>query len=157
MANALKMLSSSQHRPDVSRVRHRANKNMAQWNLHIWNCCLDCARKIHNKNIDRLCSIQTLEKGSHPSESDDDLLRLGLRSDGSTRISMRLAFLKQQAKTLQREKTETGADIAKQIDNVKHLLWHEHSRSARRDGQPVHGCWVICYVRPLGFHRRALQ
>jgi hypothetical protein len=86
MANALKMLSSSQHRPDVSRVRHRANKNMAQWNLHIWNCCLDCARKIQNRNADRLCSIPTLEKGSHPSESDDDLLRLGLRSDGSTRI-----------------------------------------------------------------------
>jgi hypothetical protein len=38
MANALKVLGSSQHRPNVSRVRHRANKNMAQWNLQIWNC-----------------------------------------------------------------------------------------------------------------------
>jgi hypothetical protein len=37
MANAFKVLSSSQHRPDVSGVRHRANKNMAQWNLQC-NC-----------------------------------------------------------------------------------------------------------------------
>jgi hypothetical protein len=46
---------------------------------------------------------------------------------------MRLRILQQQAKVLQREKPETGADISKQIENVKHLLWQEHSRSARRD------------------------
>ena len=39
-------------------------------------------------------------------------------------IAMRLTVLQQQTKALQQEKPQTGADISKQLESVKHLLWH---------------------------------
>jgi hypothetical protein len=39
-------------------------------------------------------------------------------------ITMRLTVLQQQTKALQEERSETGAAASKQVDSVKHLLWH---------------------------------
>jgi hypothetical protein len=39
-------------------------------------------------------------------------------------ITMRLTVLQQQTKALQAEQPETGAEVSKQIQNIKHLLWH---------------------------------
>ena len=37
---------------------------------------------------------------------------------------MRITVLQQQTKALQEERPETGADVSKRLDSVKHLLWH---------------------------------
>src|SRR5262249_8119854 len=39
-------------------------------------------------------------------------------------ITMRLTVLQQQTKSLQAEREGNGAEISKQIESVKHLLWH---------------------------------
>jgi hypothetical protein len=39
-------------------------------------------------------------------------------------ITMRVTVLQQQTKALQDERPETGADVTKRLDSVKHLLWH---------------------------------
>ena len=39
-------------------------------------------------------------------------------------ITMRLTVLRQQAKTLQDERPENGATVSKQVESIKHLLWH---------------------------------
>jgi hypothetical protein len=39
-------------------------------------------------------------------------------------ITMRITVLRQQSKTLQAERPEDGAAAAKQIESIKHLLWH---------------------------------
>ena len=39
-------------------------------------------------------------------------------------ITMRLTVLQQQTKSLQEEKSEIGAGASKQVESVKHLLWH---------------------------------
>ena len=39
-------------------------------------------------------------------------------------ITMRLTVLQQQTKALQAERPDEGAATAKQIESVKHLLWH---------------------------------
>ena len=39
-------------------------------------------------------------------------------------ITMRLTLLQQQTKALQEEQSQTGADVSKRLESVKHLLWH---------------------------------
>ena len=45
-------------------------------------------------------------------------------------ITMRLTVLQQQTKALQNERRDTGADISKRVESVKHLLWHGNSEEA---------------------------
>jgi hypothetical protein len=45
-------------------------------------------------------------------------------------ITMRLTVLQQQTKGLQQERPETGADVAKQLESIKHLLWHGNTPEA---------------------------
>ena len=45
-------------------------------------------------------------------------------------ITMRLTVLQQQTKALQDERRETGEDISKRLESVKHLLWHGNSEEA---------------------------
>jgi hypothetical protein len=37
-------------------------------------------------------------------------------------ITMRLTVLQQQTKALQEERSQTGADVSKELESVKHLL-----------------------------------
>src|SRR5262249_29482821 len=39
-------------------------------------------------------------------------------------ITMRLTVLQQQTKSLKAEQEEAGAIVAKQVESIKHLLWH---------------------------------
>lgn len=43
---------------------------------------------------------------------------------------MRLTVLQQQTKGLQQERPETGADAAKQLESIKHLLWRGNTPEA---------------------------
>src|ERR1700686_4282862 len=45
-------------------------------------------------------------------------------------ITMRLTVLQQQTKALQEERPQTGADVAKQLESIKHLLWHGNTPEA---------------------------
>ena len=45
-------------------------------------------------------------------------------------ITMRLTVLQQQTKALQEEQRETGADVSKRLESVKHLLWHGNAEEA---------------------------
>jgi hypothetical protein len=45
-------------------------------------------------------------------------------------ITMRLTVLQQQTKALKEERPETGADVSKQLESVKHLLWHGNTEEA---------------------------
>ena len=45
-------------------------------------------------------------------------------------ITMRLTVLQQQTKALQEEQPQTGADVSKRLDRVKHLLWHGNAEEA---------------------------
>src|SRR6516165_3007379 len=45
-------------------------------------------------------------------------------------ITMRLTVLRQQAKGLQAERPQFGQEISKQLESVKHLLWHGNSEEA---------------------------
>src|ERR1700719_904544 len=45
-------------------------------------------------------------------------------------ITMRLTVLQQQTKTLRAEQPELGEEIAKQLESVKHLLWHGNAEEA---------------------------
>ena len=45
-------------------------------------------------------------------------------------ITMRLTVLQQQTKALQEERSQTGADVSKQLESVKHLLWHGNAEEA---------------------------
>lgn len=45
-------------------------------------------------------------------------------------ITMRLTVLQQQTKGLQQELPATGADVAKQLESIKHLLWHGNTPEA---------------------------
>jgi len=45
-------------------------------------------------------------------------------------ITMRLTVLQQQTKGLQQERPETGTDVAKQLESIKHLLWHGNTPEA---------------------------
>jgi len=45
-------------------------------------------------------------------------------------ITMRVTVLQQQTKALQEERPETGTDISKRLDSVKHLLWHGNTEEA---------------------------
>jgi hypothetical protein len=45
-------------------------------------------------------------------------------------ITMRLTVLQQQTKTLEQERPETGAAVSKQVESVKHLLWHGNVEEA---------------------------
>ena len=45
-------------------------------------------------------------------------------------ITMRLTVLQQQRKTLQAEQPQIGEEIAKQLESVKHLLWHGNAEEA---------------------------
>lgn len=45
-------------------------------------------------------------------------------------ITMRVTVLQQQTKALQDERPETGADVTKRLESVKHLLWHGNSEEA---------------------------
>ena len=81
MANALNVLSNSQHRSDVSRVRHCANKNMTQFNLQTRelpqnarrsnnylaaNCCSH-----YSRNTNARCLFPTLKKTDEKRFHDD--------------------------------------------------------------------------------------
>ena len=45
-------------------------------------------------------------------------------------ITMRLTVLQQQRKALQAEQHQIGEEIAKQLESVKHLLWHGNAEEA---------------------------
>jgi hypothetical protein len=45
-------------------------------------------------------------------------------------ITMRVTVLQQQTKALQDERPETGANVTKRLESVKHLLWHGNSEEA---------------------------
>ncbi len=45
-------------------------------------------------------------------------------------ITMRLTVLQQQTKALQQERPETGTDVSKRLESVKHLLWHGNTEEA---------------------------
>ena len=45
-------------------------------------------------------------------------------------ITMRLTVLQQQRKALQAEQPQIGEEIAKQLESVKHLLWHGNAEEA---------------------------
>jgi len=45
-------------------------------------------------------------------------------------ITMRVTVLPQQTKALQEERPETGADVWKRLNRVKHLLWHGNTEEA---------------------------
>ncbi len=45
-------------------------------------------------------------------------------------IAMRLTVLQQQAKGLRQERPETGADVAKRLESIKHFLWHGNTPEA---------------------------
>lgn len=45
-------------------------------------------------------------------------------------ITMRLTVLQQQRKALQAEQPRIGEEIAKQLESVKHLLWHGNAEEA---------------------------
>jgi hypothetical protein len=45
-------------------------------------------------------------------------------------ITMRLTVLQQQTKGLQQERPQTGTDVAKQLESIKHLLWHGNTSEA---------------------------
>src|SRR5205823_4959165 len=45
-------------------------------------------------------------------------------------LTMRLTVLQQQTKTLQAERPEVGENVAKQVESVKHLLWHGNAEEA---------------------------
>ena len=53
-------------------------------------------------------------------------------------ITMRVTVLPQQTKALQEERPETGADVWKRLNRVKHLLWHGNTEEAL--GRMV-SCW----------------
>jgi hypothetical protein len=40
---------------------------------------------------------------------------------------MRLTVLQQQTKAMQEERPETGAEVSKRLESVKHLLWHRNT------------------------------
>ena len=43
---------------------------------------------------------------------------------------MRLTVLQQQTKALQEERPETGAEVSKRLESLKHLLWHGNTEEA---------------------------
>ena len=45
-------------------------------------------------------------------------------------ITTRVTVLQQQTKALQEEQPQTGADVSKRLDGVKHLLWHGNAEEA---------------------------
>jgi hypothetical protein len=45
-------------------------------------------------------------------------------------ITMRLTVFQQQTKALQEERPETGAEVSKRLESVKHLLWHGNTEEA---------------------------
>ena len=45
-------------------------------------------------------------------------------------ITMRLTVLQQQTKGLQQERPAAGTDVAKQLESIKHLLWHGNTPEA---------------------------
>jgi hypothetical protein len=45
-------------------------------------------------------------------------------------VTMRLTVLQQQTKGLQQAQPETCADVAKQLESIKHLLWHGNTPEA---------------------------
>jgi hypothetical protein len=45
-------------------------------------------------------------------------------------ITMRITVLQQQIKALQEERPQTGSDVSKQLESVKHLLWHGNTEEA---------------------------
>jgi hypothetical protein len=45
-------------------------------------------------------------------------------------ITMRLTVLQQQTKALKEERPQTGGDVSKRLESVKHLLWHGNSEAA---------------------------
>ena len=45
-------------------------------------------------------------------------------------LTMRLTVLLQQRKALQAEQPEVGEKVAKQLESVKHLLWHGNAEEA---------------------------
>ena len=50
--------------------------------------------------------------------------------EGEVPSAKRLTVLQQQTKALQEERSETGADLSKQLESVKHLLWHGNTEEA---------------------------
>ena len=45
-------------------------------------------------------------------------------------ITMRLTVLQQQTKALQEERPESGAEVSKRLESLKHLLWHGNTEEA---------------------------
>jgi hypothetical protein len=45
-------------------------------------------------------------------------------------ITMRVTVLQQQTKALQDEQSQTGAEVSKRLESVKHLLWHRNAEEA---------------------------
>jgi hypothetical protein len=69
-------------------------------------------------------------------------------------ITMRLTVLQQQTKTLKAEQPEVGQEVAKQLESVKHLLWHGDAEEAtvRRTGHRAGSSSIVlarsCQTRP---------
>jgi hypothetical protein len=52
--------------------------------------------------------------------------------------------LQQQTKALQEERPETGADVSKRLESIKHLLWHGNTEEAlERMGDLLMGLSLI--------------
>ena len=45
-------------------------------------------------------------------------------------ITMRLTVLQQQTKALEKQRAETGAEVSKHLESIKHLLWHGNVEEA---------------------------
>jgi len=54
-------------------------------------------------------------------------------------IAMRLTVLQQQTKALLEERPKTGADVSKQLESVKHLLWHGNTEKPSSAERLVNG------------------
>jgi len=54
-------------------------------------------------------------------------------------ITLRVTVLQQQTKALPEERPETGADVSKRLDRVKHRLWHANGGGVGASESSDHG------------------
>jgi hypothetical protein len=53
-------------------------------------------------------------------------------------ITMRVTVMQQQTKALQEEQPQSGAEVSKQLESVKHLLWHGNTEEALERLETLH-------------------
>ena len=66
-----------------------------------------------------------LGHSTHRGQSHGEVYR-----KNSINVTMRLTVLQQQIKALQEERPQTGAEASKQLESIKHLLWHGNTEEA---------------------------